>query len=154
MSEKSAVRKEKAPVRRRLISPKKSPTPSTSKHQRPSTEVIPIASPLPDGEEKEKEEKLTNIEIIENAYYAVDYCDTYYVGRVIKVGKRDVFMTFLRRLPGGEYTWPTKRDEDRVTSAQIFDGPFYPEGTLPFSFPVDFHKLWMKFIKYKKSLAS
>ena len=40
-------------------------------------EILPIASPLPDVKAKDTEkDKLNNIQLIEDAYYAVDYYRT------------------------------------------------------------------------------
>ena len=52
--------------------------------------------------------------IKEHDYYAVDYNDTYYVGRVLKLNKNNVTMKFLTRLTDDKFDWPKRDDLDNV----------------------------------------
>ena len=52
--------------------------------------------------------------IKEHDYYAVDYNDTYYVGRALKLNKNIVTMKFLTRLTDDKFDWPKRDDLDNV----------------------------------------
>lgn len=145
----------KPAVRRRInISPNKSSpikdlTDSDSDQNLPTT-VIPINS-AKDSELPELH-RFPNIQLEEDQYYAVDYIDTFYVGRIICFNKQTIKMKYMRRNAEGNYDWPTRDDIDDVEKHMIFDGPLVIEGTLPFKLKTDLHSLWVKFTKLRKSL--
>ena len=83
-------------------------------------------------------------------YYAVDFVNKSFVGRVVTVGKTKVTMTFLERKSNDEYHWPVRVDKDDVYPQALFCGPIKLSGTIPFTI----HGIDKAFSDYKKNLAN
>ena len=56
-------------------------------------------------------------------YYAVDYVNTFYFGRVVSVEGCFVDLKFLHSKSSTSYDWPRTDDVDRVHYSCIFYGP-------------------------------
>ena len=73
-------------------------------------------------------------------YYAVDYVDRFYIGRVVQNSTKEGFyqMKFLHRCAkDGEpwFSWPRTDDIDDVHTSVIFFGPITLEGCADFRVP-------------------
>ncbi|KAK2550404.1 U3 small nucleolar RNA-associated protein 4-like protein [Acropora cervicornis] len=66
-------------------------------------------------------------------YYAVDYINTFYFGRVVSVEGCFVELKFLHSKSSTSYDWPRTDDVDRVHYSCIFYGPVLLEGNYPFT---------------------
>ena len=66
-------------------------------------------------------------------YYAVDYVNTFYFGRVVSVEGCFVDLKFLHSKSSTSYDWPRTDDVDRVHYSCIFYGPVLLEGNCPFT---------------------
>jgi hypothetical protein len=74
-------------------------------------------------------------------YYAVQFDQTFYIGRVLEVHDDDtVKVTYLHRVRGGckdgapRFTWPRRRDiEENLNIGFIFYGPIELIGNDPFT---------------------
>ena len=67
-------------------------------------------------------------------YYAVDYINKYYFGRVLEV-KSNAFIKFkfLHGIGPNKFDWPRRDDIDEVHISCIFYGPVHLEGNRPFA---------------------
>jgi hypothetical protein len=60
------------------------------------------------------QENIIKRNLKEGEYYAVDYGDTYYIGRVEKISENKATCKFLSRQPGDKYIWPKRDDFDSL----------------------------------------
>ena len=67
-------------------------------------------------------------------YYAVDYINIFYIGRVVEVEAEGQFVKFkfLHRVGATTYDWPRRDDTDSVHLSCIFFGPLELTGYGPF----------------------
>ena len=90
--------------------------------------------------------------LIMEEYYAVDYIDTYYVGRITNLSKCKVTCKFLTRQPNDMYKWRVRDDVADIEHKWIFAGPLKLSGTVPFKICglQAAHKSFREYMKNKK----
>lgn len=68
-------------------------------------------------------------------YYAVDYINKFYIGRVLDEANQLVKFKFLHRSGAFVFDWPKTDDIERVHTSCIFFGPIDLQGCGPFRVP-------------------
>ena len=94
------------------------------------------------------------IDIKLEQYYAVDYVNRFYIGRVVEIGETPQHwaVKFLHQsAKEGKpvFTWPRKSDYEEVHECVIFYGPIQLEGCGEFQVK-NFHIIQKKFEQIKK----
>jgi hypothetical protein len=74
--------------------------------------------------------------IEEGSYYAVDYINHFYYGRVIFINDTFLTVKFLHATSSTTFDWPRRDDVDIVHTSCVFYGPVEIEGNGPFSIPL------------------
>jgi hypothetical protein len=109
-------------------------------------ELVPLATSTSDESESEEDtssamvhfkqetySKMTS-KVREEKYYVATYGKNLsYVGKVARIGKTTIEMSFLKRLPDNKYGWPSKKTLEAISPSQIICGPISLKGTIPFT---------------------
>lgn len=68
-------------------------------------------------------------------YYAVEYVENYYIGRVLSQNGDYVKLKFLHRVGAHSFNWPRRDDVDEVHMCCLFYGPVLIQDSGPFVVP-------------------
>jgi len=69
-------------------------------------------------------------------YYAVDYINQFYYGRVISINDNMVTVKFLHATSSSTFDWPRRDDVETLHASSVFYGPVEIEGNGPFFIPM------------------
>lgn len=88
-------------------------------------------------------------------YYAVDFVNNFYIGRVLDATADHVEFKFLYKVQATTFHWPRREDIERAHISTIFYGPVTVPSFIsgPFTIPELFHveKLFKAIRKFKRA---